>query len=168
MRILLFILSLFLVTSCKASKESLKVDQVNKIEKVNDIEKLTENDKEEIANIVLTQLVNENTSVKVVKTTYDTEKPIDPTTKKPPVAEELEVSIDKKIESDTNQSLDSKSSDKSKEALKDKSKLKDNSTSKLEDKKSTGLNWYQKMMIWIGSLTLLGGAGYVIYRFKFK
>ena len=168
MRALLFILSLLLVTSCKASKESLKVDQVNKIEKVNDIEKLTENDKEEIANIVLTQLVNENTSVKVVKTTYDTEKPIDPTTKKPPVAEELEVNIDKKIESDTNQSLDSKASDKSKEALKDKSKLKDNSKSKLEDKKSTGLSWYQKLLIWIGSLSVLGGAGYVVYRFKFK
>lgn len=168
MRALLFILSLLLVTSCKASKESLKVDQINKIEKVNDIEKLTENDKEEIANIVLSQLVSENTSVKVVKTTYDTEKPIDRETKRPPIREELEVSIDKKVESDTNQSLDSKSSDKSKESLNDKSKLKDNSTSKLEDKKSTGLPWYQKMMIWIGSLSLLGGIGYVVYRFKFK
>ena len=168
MRILLLMLSLLLVTSCKASKESLKVDQVNKIEKVNDIEKLTESDKEEIANIVLTQLVSENTSVKVVKTTYDTEKPINPTTNKPPVVEELEVNIDKKVESDTNQSLDNKTSDKSKEIFNDKSKLKDNSTSKLEDKKSTGLNWYQKMMIWIGSLALLGGAGYVVYRFKFK
>ena len=168
MRALLLMLSLLLVTSCKASKESLKIDQVNKIEKVNDIEKLTENDKEEIANIVLTQLVSENTSVKVVKTTYDTEKPISPTTNKPPVSEELEINIDKKVESDTNQSLDSKSSDKSKEALSDKSKLKDNSISKLEDKKSTGLNWFQKMMIWIGSLALLGGTGYFVYRFKFK
>lgn len=168
MRALLFILCLFLVTSCKASKESLKVDQVNKIEKVNDIEKLTENDKEEIANIVFTQLVSENTSVKVIKTTYDTEKPIDRETKRPPIAEELEVNIDKKVESDTNQTLDRKSSDKSKERLSDKSKLKDNSTSKLEDKKSIGLNWFQKMLIWIGSLALLGGAGYVVYRFKFK
>ena len=168
MRILLFILCFFLVTSCKASKESFKVDQVNKIEKVNDIERLTENDKEEIANIVLTQLVSENTSVKVVKTTYDTEKPIDRETKRAPIREELEVNIDKKIESDTNQSLDSKVADKSKESLNDKSKLKDNSISKLEDKKSTGLNWYQKMMIWIGSLSLLGGVGYLVYRFKFK
>lgn len=168
MRALLLILSLLLVTSCKASKESLKLDQVNKIEKVNDVEKLTENDKEEIANIVLTQLVSENTSVKVVKTTYDTEKPIDRETKRAPIREELEVNIDKKIESDTNQSLDSKVADKSKESLNDKSKLKDNSISKLEDKKSTGLNWYQKMMIWIGSLSLLGGAGYIVYRFKFK
>lgn len=109
---------------------------------------------------------NEKLNVHINNKVYDTEKPADPETGKPPLKEETNVSLSKEtneaivetVKTETSETTTSQYEDKGT----DKSKI-DNSE---KTTTKTGLATWQKVLIGIGLASLIGFILFIVLKFK--
>jgi len=90
---ILYILILFLFVSCGSSKKTIETNIQETSQKT-----VSKTDKEEIITETIKDIVkNDSENIEVIKTVYDTDKPIDPITNRPPVKEETMIKKNKNV-----------------------------------------------------------------------
>ena len=182
--IILFIGLVGLFSGCKSKDTTLKSKTNQSTEIQNHISQSntsasethkTESAKESYKDKINTD-TSENTSIIQNITEYDTDKPIDPATGKPPVKKEITNHINS--EKGTKQAAQSESQsnkDKSEQTKKkdesnifDKSGLKQNTQSDIDLKEDIGLNWYEEMSVWIVSIGFGCLFLWLMYKYRDK
>lgn len=150
MRHLILILALFLAfAGCKSPKTVTTDSRIKEQKNIeNDIKVSTDSAMYEAVNRAIQTAINERLNISVKQTKYDTDKPIDPETGKPPIKEDNDINLKKETDTQVNENTnETKTSVSSSESI-DKSKNK--------TKTKTGFKWWQKMFVVIGVSSLIG------------
>ena len=164
--ILLALCAVFL-TACKAPKNITTDTNVKEQKAIeNNISLLETKDFEEYIKQVLHSFFNEKLNINITQTKYDTDKPTDSGTGKPPVKEVNNILISKETDVKQLETTNKETSENTVSQLEDKSKDK----SKIEVKEKTetkiGLKGWQKILIIIGAVALIFSGIKIYLKFK--
>lgn len=168
MKHLLYILILCFVFAGCGSPKTVTTDSRIKEQKniENDIKVSTDSAMYEAINRAIQTAIAERLNISVKQTKYDTDKPVDSETGKPPIKEENDIKLTKETDTQINENTnETKSSASSFESI-DKSKDKTKTDTAEKAKTETGLNWWQKMFVVIGVSSLIGFVIWIISKIK--
>lgn len=162
---ILLLFSVFLI-GCKTPK-NLTTDTKQKEQKniENNVSIVEATTLDEVMNRAIQKFFNEKLNININKKVYDTEKPADPETGKPPIKEETNINLSKETNETTAESAESKKTEAIASQLVDKSKDKSKFEGSEKTKTETGLKWWQKLISGI-VLAIVGiwGLGWGIKR----
>lgn len=163
---ILVLLSVILI-GCRAPKNTTTDTRVKEQKDIQNNIKLSQDSAvyETIARAIQTA-INERLNISLKQTKYDTDKPIDPETGKPPIKEENDINLTKETNAQITENTNGTKARRSSSELVDKSKDKSKSESSEKTKTETGLKWWQKMFVVIGVSSLIGLILFIISKFK--
>ena len=142
--------------SCKAPKDTaLQTKQKEDKNIVNDLQLNYDAKLNEAISQALEKAIREKLNIKVNQVKYDTDKPIDPETGKPPIKEETNVDLTKETEEDIKENMESQTSQSEELDIKDKGKQHIKTQNELNEEITTSPSWWQKLISGI-VLTALG------------
>lgn len=168
MKKIIYILILtFALISCR-SPQNIAIDRQVKDQREteNNIELVNTQQLDEVISNAVQKAINDKLNIDFKHVKYDTDKPVDPETGKPPVKEETNVNLKRETETQTSDTTNIKRSVASDTQLKDKSKEKVKTEIKNKEKQSPALKWWQKMFIVIGIVSLSGFAIWLYFKIK--
>jgi hypothetical protein len=110
----------------------------------------------------IVRLINEHSSIKIIK--YDTSKPVDPITNRPPVSEETTINTETElIENDSAKDVTQSASGLD---IKDNSRINADVKTSVAGKSKTGLSDIQKWLIYIGVFAIIAVVLAIIIKVK--
>ncbi len=168
MKHLIFILfvCIFLL-SCKSRQKSISTSELNQETNIsNDISLSDYKQLSGLTDQVIKKLVNEQLNIGIKQTKYDTDKPVVEGTEKYPVIEETEISINRKADMKETDSIHLEMNNVCAIKLDDNSDITTKITVKTKEKKETGLNDWQKLLMTVGGLFIIGFFISIIIKIK--
>jgi hypothetical protein len=168
-RVIFFALMAVVCVSCCSPKRVVSTSSLKgEATIVNDLSFAEETLVAELTDRILLRLMSEHLSVRLKTVRYDTDKPVDPVTGKPPVSEETDVVMNKDsetVESDSvHRALDEWGARVVEDGFSADLRLE---TESVEDVR-TGLGKWQKVLIIAGALSLLAGVVWVVVKVRKK
>ncbi len=166
-KIVFIVLAFVLFTACKTpQKTTSKIQQDQETEVKKDIQISDEKLVTEIANQVIDRLTNETTEINLTSTEYDTDKPVNPTTGKPPIKKESDLKISNQKTVDEKVCTEIKKDSVSHATTNDNSILKEKTTVDSKEVIKTGLRTWQKVLMVIGGFSIVVLILFLIIKFK--
>lgn len=145
----LVIASLFLLglSGCKAPKDvSSHSKEKGKTKKANDLQIDFDTRIDEAVSNALEKALRKKLNIQVQQTIYDTDKPIDQNTGKPPIKEENTLSLSEETEAQTKEQTNIEASETSSAQVQDKGKEHSTVDNEQTKDEKTVLNWWQKIV----------------------
>ncbi|MFV0397933.1 MAG: hypothetical protein ACK5JU_07945 [Bacteroidales bacterium] len=168
MRMLIIIIYVSLgLLSCQTKQKVVsEVKSAERVEVKTDIRQTDRERIKEIAEEIAQRVTNEELEIDLTITKFDTDKPADSTSGRSPVLEETKARI--KRNKNTNQSTQAtKQTDTEKEqTIEDQSKVDRSASIESMERKETGLALWQKILIAIGSITVVSIIAWIIIKFR--
>lgn len=155
------------LVACKAPKNVItdtNVKEQKDIEK--DISLIETKDLKESFDRALQSFFNEKLNINITQTKYDTDKPTDTGTGKPPVKEVNDISISRETDAGQLESSKKETTENTALQLEDKSKDKSKVEVKEKTETETGLVWWQNTLIVIGSVVIIYTCVKLYLKFK--
>lgn len=169
MKHLIFILISVLLFSCKSSQKAVsEVKQKEDIALNNDITVSDDKHVAELTDRIMQRIIKDRINIGIKNTKYDTDKPIDTATGKHPVKEENEININEETDGHETENIHQEKDSASSVQTQDNSQIKAKTETKTKEIKETGLKWWQKTSIAIGSSFLIGFSIWLFIKIKFK
>lgn len=168
--VVILILVLWLFTSCRSSKKENTAEQYSEIaRKQNDIENLQKKELYAVIENIIQKVLTEQTNISQKETEYDTDKPVNAETGKPPVKKEKETSFEKKSNQTTNATEQKKLARQESELTEDNSKSEIDKNYSIANKSETNVQRESDIFLkWIGGITLFlvisGLFLYILYK----
>lgn len=168
MKRFLFLLVLILsLVSCRSPQNVATDKQVKEDKQIEkNIELVDTQELAEIISQAMQKVINEKLNINYKQVKYDTDKPVDPETGKPPVKEETNIDLNKETDTQISDTTNVDRSLNSGTQLKDKSKEKEKTQVKDKTKQSPALKWWHKMLIFVGFVSLSGFAIWLYFKIK--
>jgi len=166
--ILFFVLLFFMVfSSCKSPQKTVSGSKLNQTTNIsNDVSSSDEKQFKERIDQIIKRLIIDELNIEVKNVKYDTEKPVDSTTGKHPVSEEMNVKVNR--QTNVNETDSIRKSTDSISALKtnDNSNTTVKTKSETKETKQTGLSALQKNLIAAGIISIIGFIIFIIIKIK--
>ncbi|MDR2038635.1 MAG: hypothetical protein LBQ60_11995 [Bacteroidales bacterium] len=166
MKLLIFILltSLSLI-SCKSPQKSVSSSKINQETNISNDILLTEDTQlSELKDQIIKRLINEQLNIGIKQIKYDTDKPMNKETGKHPMIEEIELMINMETEVYEMDSIRQKTDQISTIELKDNSNISTTIKAEAKEKKENGLKKWQRILITVGGITILGLIVFTIIK----
>lgn len=167
MRLFIILALCFSLAGCKSPKTATTDTHQKQLRNIENDLKVSRDSAvyETIARAIQTA-INERLNISLKQTKYDTDKPIDPETGKPPIKEENDINLSKETETQIAENAsETKASVSSIETI-DKGKDKTKIEGKEKTKTETGLSKWQNFFICFGGLSLTCLIGFLFFKFK--
>lgn len=164
--ILVFFLAIFF-TACKAPKNTLtdtKQKEQKNIE--NNISLVEASILDEVVSQAMQKFFTEKLHVNINNKIYDTEKPADPETGKPPLKEETNLNLSKETNEATNEKTETKKSEATASSLEDKSKDKSKFEVSGKTKTEKGFTLWAALGLSVAASLIIGFIIFLIGKFK--
>lgn len=164
-KIVLLVITLFLF-GCKTPQKTtsnLKTNQETEVKK--DVQTTDEQLVAEITNQVISRLTDEKTEINIKTTEYDTDKPIEPSTGKPPVKKESDLKLNNQKKVNEKETIETEKDSVSQTTSSDNSRIKEKTVGNSKEVVETGLKAWQKVLIGVGALTIIGLVVFLIIKF---
>ncbi|WP_165026835.1 hypothetical protein [Dysgonomonas sp. ZJ279] len=156
MKSLIYILILFALLGCRSAQKSVSETSVNEqINVTNDIAFSDDSYLYETISRAFQQVIAERFNFTSKQTKYDTDKPIDPNTGKPPISEEIETSFDRATDTTITDTTKTTIASGSHYQFVDKGTTGKTIKTSLKVIEEKGLKDWQKYAICFGGLCLL-------------
>ena len=114
----------------------------------------------------LMRLINERCKIRILNVKYDTDKPVDSLTNKHPVKEETNIVIEKDTETNESEKVVNHVTESRKTEVDENTEQSTTTSTEVTEKKKTGLNDFQKGLMYAGGLSVLLLIIFVIIKFK--
>ena len=163
---LLFLLSVIL-TGCRTPKTLITDSEFKEQKNIENNISVQESSKiDETIEQAVQKFFDEKVNINVNTTIYDTDKPADPETGRHPVKEETNINFNKETKETIAEIVNTETIETTVIQLEDKSidKSKVNSSEKTETR--TGLATWQKVLIVVGLIAVIGLILFVVLRIK--
>lgn len=165
---ILLLLSVVLV-GCRTPKDTMvQIEQNEDTKKINDIELNIDNQLNEAISQAVQKALSEKLQVKLQEIEYDTDKPVDPSTGKPPVKKETNIDLTKETEATSQELNEQQKKEATRSKLTDKSKEDTKTKIKKKDETKAALKWWQKGFIALGVVCFISVVVWIIFKVKGK
>ena len=168
MRTLILMIALCIsLVGCKSAK-NITTDTRQKEQKnvENNISQLEVSTIDQVVDKAVQKFFNEKLNADITTTIYDTEKPVNPDTGKPPIKEETNISLSKETNETTGKTEKTETSEKSALQLEDKSKDKSKVDSYENTKVEKGFTFWEVLGLSVIASLFIGLVIFLIYKFK--
>lgn len=163
---ILFSLSIILA-SCGAPKT---VTKDSKLKEQNDIENnisfVNTSTLDQVVSQAMQKFFNEKLNININNKVYDTDKPVDPETGKPPLKEETNIDLSKETNETTAEQSTTQKKEITASQLQDKSKDKSKVETSEKTETKTGFSDFQKTLMIVGALAIIGLILFIISKLK--
>ena len=165
--IIAVVLIVAMLSSCRspqkvvsASKQSVETS-IN-----NDVTASSESRLKELTDQVAQMFFNEYLNVHIENIKYDTTKPVDSISGKHPVAEETKINVQKETKAAETDSTHRETESVSAAETKDNSQAAVKVSVETKEEKQAGLKGWQKLLIDVGGLAIVGFIIFITYKIK--
>lgn len=166
-KVTFIIMAFVLFSACKTPQNTtFTIKENQETEVKNDVRTSDEKLVAEITNQVINRLTDEKTEINLKSTEYDTEKPVDPSTGKPPIKKESDLKVNNQKKVDEKETIETKKDSVSQITSSDNSQIKEKTVIDTKEVAKAGLKTWQKVLMAVGCLTLIGLIIFLIIKFK--
>ncbi len=160
---IILILSLFVFFGCKTPQKV--VTETNQNEKKDIAKDITALDNSQVYEAIsrgVQTAINEKLQLSLNQKIYDTDKPVDPGTGKPPLKEENNINLTKETDTQINDTTKAEKTTANNSLLIDKTKDKSKTQAEIKTEQETQMPGWQKIALGIIAVVLLTLATYLI------
>ena len=162
-RFIFLILPLFLFLGCKTLQKTITETKLNEQKNIeNDVLSLDESVLSEAVSRAIQTAISEKLNLSLNQKIYDTDKPTDAGTGKPPLKEENNINLSKETDTRINDSIRATKHAADKALLVDKTKDKSKVKAQVKTEEETKMPGWQKITLGIIVLLILALATYLI------
>ena len=165
--IYILVLLSVLLASCRVPKSAATDTRLNEQKNIENNISLSETSAiDQAVNQAIQKFFDEKLNVNISNRVYDTEKPTDPETGRPPLKEETNINLKKQTNEATFENVRTETKQTNTSQFEDKGTDKSKVESSERTKTETGLATWQKILITIGLASVIGLILFIILKIK--